>query len=166
VITAKSVNKANEEIDGLTDEQLDQAIDRLFGDQPEVLGFLEGYGLGDGEIQELAILLTYFVFKASEAENPGKAATVKREDFESVFDEATAWMAELERPEAIDYPPPESEPFLFGYIIKNLNEHLTTPREDGTPYTGYDQRVILMAIKMVVLALERAARRRSAEDSS
>ena len=71
MITAKSVNKANEEIDGLTDEQLDQAIDRLFGDQPEVLGFLEGYGLGDGEIQELAILLTYFVFKASEAENPG-----------------------------------------------------------------------------------------------
>jgi hypothetical protein len=100
VITAKSVNKANEEIDGLTDEQLDQEIDRLFGDQPEVLSFREGYGLGDGEIQELAILLTYFVFKASEAENPGKAATVKLEDFESVFDEATAWMAELERPEA------------------------------------------------------------------
>jgi hypothetical protein len=49
-------------------------------------------------------------------------------------------MAELERPEAIDYLPPESEPLLFGYIIKNLNEHLTTPREDGTPYTGYDQR--------------------------
>ena len=58
MITAKSVNKANEEIDGLTDEQLDQAIDRLFGDQPEVLRFLEGYGLGDGEIQELATLLT------------------------------------------------------------------------------------------------------------
>ena len=112
MITAKSVNKANEEIDRLTDEQLDQAIDRLFGDQPEVLSFLEGYGLGDGEIQELATLLTYFVFKASEAENPGKAATVKREDFESVFDEATAWMAELERPEAIDHPPPESEPLL------------------------------------------------------
>jgi hypothetical protein len=72
VITAKSVNKANEEMDGLTDEQLDQAIDRLFGDQPEVLGFLEGYGLGDGEIQELAILLTYFVSKRPKRKIPAK----------------------------------------------------------------------------------------------
>ena len=66
MITTKSVNKINEEIDGLTDEQLDQAIDRLFDAQPEVLAFLDGFSRGDGEILELATLLSFFVFKAYE----------------------------------------------------------------------------------------------------
>jgi hypothetical protein len=163
VITAKSVNKVNQEIDGLTDKQLDLAIDRLFDGQPEVLAFLDGFSGGEGRVLELSTLLSFFIFKAYETEYPGKAATVKREDFESVFDEAKTWMAELERPEAYNDPPPETEPLLFGYIIQNLNKHLNEPPEDNR-YAGYKQRAILMMLKMVILALDRAASRRSAED--
>jgi hypothetical protein len=164
VITAKSVNKVNEQIDGLTDEQLNEAIDRLFGAQPEVLPFLKGFDNGDGQILALTTLLVFFVFNAYDAEYPGKAATLKREDFESVLDEAKTWIAELDRPESLDDPPTESEPLLMGYLIQSLDTHLNS-LDGEARFAGYRQRVILMMIKMVILALERAPSKRSAEDS-
>ena len=48
----------------------------------------------------------------------------------------------------------------MGYIIQNLNTHLNEPPEDNR-YAGFNQRVILMTLKMVILALDRAAGRRS-----
>ena len=50
----------------------------------------------------------------------------------------------------------------MGYIIQNLNTHLNEPPEDNR-YAGFNQRVILMTLKMVILALDRAAGRRSAQ---
>jgi hypothetical protein len=156
VITARSVNRVNEEIDGLTDEQLGEAIDRLFDAQPEVVPFLKSFSNRDGGIQELATLLSFFVFKVYETEYPGKAATVKREDLESVLDEAKSWIAELDRPEARDNPPPESEPILMAYLMKNLDTHLNS-LDGEARLAGYRQRVLLMMMKTIILALDRAA---------
>jgi hypothetical protein len=125
-----------------------------------VLEFLVGLNDGQGRILEQAILLSFFVFKAYEAEHPGKVVTVKRKDFEVVFDQAKTWMAQLESPDMADAPA-ETEPFLLTYIIG----HLKTPFEDGTKLTTAEQHDILLNVKTVMLALDRVAGRRSAEDS-
>ena len=120
------MNRVNEEIDGLTDEQLDEAIDRLFDAQPEILPFLNRFDNGDERILELATLLSFFVFMVYDAEYPGKTETVRGEDLESALDEAMTWIAELDRPESRDNPPPESEPILMVYLMKSLDEHLNS----------------------------------------
>jgi hypothetical protein len=162
VITPQSINKANEEIDGLTDEQLDDAIDRLFDAQPDVEALLVSASKRQVRILERGLFLSFFVFKAFEVEYPGKAVKVEAEDLESVFDETSAWMAQLKRSGSVDNPPPEAEPVLMAYIIQNLNE----PDGDGTPHASYEQHILLLMVKTVVLALTRAAARRSAEGTA
>lgn len=147
-------------IDGLTDEELDQALGRVLDTQPVVLEFLVGLCHGKKRILEQAIFLSFFVFMAYEAEHPGKVVTVKREDFAVVFDQAKTWMAQLESPGMADAPA-ETEPFLLTYIIADLK----TPFEGGTKFTLAEQHDILLNVRAVMFALDRAAVRRRAEDS-
>jgi len=154
VITAESVNKAEEEIDGLTAEQLDPAIERLLDAQPVVKEYLVGFSNGEVRILELVLVLSFFVFKAYEAEYPGKPPRMKRDDFESIIDVANAWIDQLDSTGMPD-PRPEAEPVLLMFIIESLNN----PRWDTTRYTAREQRHGLAIVNMVILALNRAARR-------
>src|SRR6266852_5200774 len=79
-------------MDGLTEERLDQTIGRLLDAQSVVKEFLVGFSHGEQRILELVLVMSFFVFKAYEAEYPCKPPRVKREDFESIFDDANAWM--------------------------------------------------------------------------
>jgi len=147
-------------MDGLTEEQLDPAIERLLDANPVLKEFLVGFSRGDQRILELVLVMSFFVFKAYEVEYRGKPPGLKREDFESIFDEANAWMDHFESTGVPD-PRAEAEPVLLTFIIENLNN----PRWDGTRYTPREQRLGLAIINIVILALNRAARRRSADRS-
>jgi hypothetical protein len=58
---------------------------------------------------DLAVITSFFVFKAYEAEHPGKPPRVKREDFESIIGQANDWIDHLERTGKPD-PRPEQSP--------------------------------------------------------
>ena len=99
--------------------------------------------------------LSFLIFKAYEAEYPGEAVTVKREDFEAVWNQARSWIAQFFSPHTAD-DLVETEPILLTYFI-NL---LETPLKDGTHYTTSEKRNVLFVVKIVMLALEQAAKRR------
>jgi hypothetical protein len=154
VITRESMEKFSEMIDGFTEERYEQSVASVFDAQPDVLEFL--VSCTEGWVQAEAISLSFCVFKAYEAEYPGKAVRVEREDLEAVFHQAKAWMAQLESPYEED-PPAEAEPFLLNYIV----EHLTTLHQKGVALSRAEHNDILLLVKTVILALDRAARRRS-----
>ena len=57
-------------MDGLTAEQLNPAIGRLLDAQPVVKEYLVGFSNGEVRILELVLVMSFFVFKAYEAEYP------------------------------------------------------------------------------------------------
>ena len=141
-------------MDALTSEQLDQSYDRFFQAQPHLLQFLVRLTGDHDRIHELVMHLSFLVFKSYEAEYPGEAVTVKREDFEAVWNQARSWIAQFFSPHTTD-DHVETEPILLTYFI-NL---LETPLKDGTQYTASEQRDVLFVVKTVMLALEQAAKR-------
>jgi len=89
-------------MDALTSEQLAQSYDRFFQAQPHVLQFLVGISGNIDRIHELVMHLSFLIFKAYEAEYPGEAVTVKREDFEAVWNQARSWIAQFFSPHTAD----------------------------------------------------------------
>jgi len=130
----------------------------LYDFQPDVLEFL--VSRTEGWVQAQSISLSFCVFKVYEEEHPGKAVRVKREDFEVAFDQAKTWMAQLEGPD-MDDAPNETDPFLLSYIIERLSPFF----EDGTKLSSAEEIEILLLVKTVMVALDRALTSRNAKGS-
>ena len=141
MVARNSLEMVYDMIDGFTEEQYEEAIRSVFDAQPFLLEFLVGHS--EGWIQAQATSLSFFLFKAYETEHPGKSITVEREDIEAAFDQAKAWMA---------YGPYETEPTLLTFITESVIRLL----ENGIRLSSGEQSDILLLIKTVVLALDRA----------
>ena len=69
-------------------------------------------------------------------------------------------MAQLEGPD-MDDAPNETEPFLLSYIIERLSPFF----EDGTKLSSAEEIEILLLVKTVMVALDRALTSRNAKGS-
>jgi hypothetical protein len=154
VISANSVNTASKVIDGSTKEQLDRTFARFFQAQPLLLEFIVRLSGHRGRIHDMVMQLSVFVFKVYEAEFPGKTLALKREDFVPGYDQARSWAAEFING-ATHRSVVETEPFLLTYFFEKLGK----PLEDGTQYSTREEYDILLIIKILMLALDRAVRR-------
>jgi len=154
VISANSVSKASKVIDGSTKEQLDWAFAHFFQDQPLVLEFIVRLSGHRDRIHDMVMQLSVFVFEVYEAEYPGKTGGLKREDFLPGYDQARSWTAKFING-ATHRSVVETEPFLLTYFFEKLGK----PLEDGTQYTTQEEYDILLIIKILMLALDRAVRR-------
>jgi hypothetical protein len=141
VVTPESLEIVYDMIDGFTEEQYEEAMDSVFDAQPFLLQFLVGHS--EGWVQAQATTLSFMLFKAYEAEHPGKSIKVERADIDAAFDQAKSWMA---------YGPVETEPTMLNFIT----ESVTRLFENGIRLSLGEQSDILLLIKTVVLALDQA----------
>jgi hypothetical protein len=155
VISANSVNKASKVIDGSTKEELDRTFARFFQAQPLVLEFIVRLSGHRDRIHDMVMQLSVFVFVVYEAEYPGKIGALKREDFLPGYDQARSWTAKFING-ATHESVVETEPFLLTYFFEKLGR----PLEDGTEYSTQEEYDILLIIKILMLALDRAVTRR------
>jgi hypothetical protein len=158
VISADSVNTASKVIDGPTKEQLDRTFARFFQAHPLVLEFIVRLSGHRDRIHDMVMQLSVFVFNVYEAEYPGKTVALKREDFLPGYDQARSWTAEFING-ATHNSVVATEPFLLTYFVEKLGR----PLEDGTQYTTQEEHDILVIIKILMLALDRAVKRESAK---
>ena len=158
MISANLVNKASKVTDRARNE--DRAFVRFFQAQPLVLEFIVRLSGQRDRIYDMVVQLTVFVFEVYEAEYPGKTGALRREDFLPGYDQARSWTADFING-ATHRSVVETEPFLLKYFIDKLGKL----REDGTEYTTQDEYDILLIIKILMLALDRAVTRRSAKDN-
>ena len=144
VISANSLHKASKVIGGSTKEQLDRTFARFFQAQPLVLEFIVRLSGHRDRIHDMVMQLSVFVFKAYEAEYPGKTGTLKREDFLPGYDRAKSWAAEFINGATHDSVV-KTEPFLLTYFVETLGK----PLEDGTEYSTQEEHDIILIINIL-----------------
>lgn len=131
---------------------------RFLQAQPLVLEFIVRLSGHLDRIHDMTMQLALFVFKVYEAEYPGKTGALKREDFLLGYDQARSWTAAFING-ATNRSVVETEPFLLTYFFEKLGK----PLEDGTHYTTQEEHDMLLIIKILMLALDRAVSRGSAK---
>ncbi|HLH32943.1 MAG TPA: hypothetical protein VKY31_17205 [Terriglobia bacterium] len=156
MIKGESVEKACAEVGEYTDEQMAAEFERFFQAQPAVCEFIIELTHGSGQkIQELALFLSYMVFKSMEIEQTDAAGAVRQEDVETAYRDTESWMARLSQAEAAELQSAiaaslqhDTEPFLLQYVISELNE----PMEDGAELSDEEKGEVFFVLKTVITA--------------
>src|SRR5688572_24226040 len=93
MITGESVEQARCQVAEYSDETLAVEFERFFREQPAICDFVvEVTRDSNQHIQELALFLSYMVFKTLEIGEPGFAKTVTPERIEAAFHESESWI--------------------------------------------------------------------------
>lgn len=167
MVTGESVEKACAEVGEYTDEFMISEFDRFFRAQPSICEFIIELTRGSGQkIQELALFLSYIVFKATEIERRGTAATIRQEQIETAFRDTESWMAQLsegKNPEVqaaiAASMKQDTEPNLLQYVISELNE----PLDDDVELNDEEKGEIFFILKTVIASIENGGERRIIE---
>ena len=157
MIDGESVEKACSEVGEYTDEQMVGEFDRFFRAQPAVCDFIVELTHESGQkIQELALFLSYMVFKTMEGAQTGSAGIVKPEDIEAAYRDTESWMARVSQSEGAELQSAiaaslqrDTEPYLLQYVISELNE----PMEDGAELNDEEKGEVFFVLKTVISSL-------------
>ena len=158
MITNDIVERACSEVGAYTDDQMMSEFDRFFQKQPGICDFVaELTSESTVEIQELSLFLSYMVFKAAEAAEPGtpeNLAEVSAERIESAFHESESWIERIEKAQddKSALMPDDTEPFLVQYVISELNQ----PLEDGRLLQDEEKGEVFFVLKTVISSLTRS----------
>ena len=167
MISGESVDKACSEVAEYTDDHMVGEFDRFFRAQPAVCEFIIELTQGSGQkIQELALFLSYIVFKAIEIEQPGTGVTIEQAAIEAAYHETESWMTQLSQAENAELQSTiaaslnqDTEPFLLQYVISELNE----PMEDGTELNDEEKGEVFFVLKTIILSVGQEPKRRIIE---
>ena len=157
MITNDIVERACTEVGAYTDDQMMSEFDRFFQKQPGICDFVaELTSESTVEIQELSLFLSYMVFKAAEAAEPGtpeNLAEVSAERIESAFHESESWIERIEKAQddKSALMPDDTEPFLVQYVISELNQ----PLEDGTLLQDEQKGEVFFVLRTVISSFAR-----------
>jgi hypothetical protein len=162
MVTEEAVEKACSEVGEYTDEHMVSEFDRFFRAQPAVCEFIVDLTHESGhKIQELSLFLSYMIFKAAEAEQPGTAITVTPADVETAYRETESWMVNMSESESGEMRPAiaaslqrDTEPYLLQYVISELNE----PMEDGGELNDEEKGEVFFVLKTVISCLSHPAK--------
>jgi hypothetical protein len=157
MITNDIVERACSEVGAYTDAQMMSEFDRFFQKQPGICDFVaELTSESTTDIQELSLFLSYMVFKAAEAAEPGAPENLKEvtaERIESAFHESESWIDRIEKAEdeKTTLLPDDTEPFLVQYVISELNQ----PLEDGTLLADEQKGEVFFVLRTVISSFAR-----------
>ena len=159
MITNDIVERACSEVGAYTDDQMMKEFDRFFQKQPGICDFVaELTSESAVEIQELSLFLSYMVFKAAEAAEPGtpeNLGEVSPERIESAFHESESWIERIEKAQddKSSLMPDDTEPFLVQYVISELNQ----PLEDGTLLEDEQKGEVFFVLRTVISSFARTS---------
>src|SRR5262249_7298634 len=125
MISAESVEKACSEVGEYTDDNMVDEFDRFFRAQPAVCEFIVEVTQQSGQrIQELALFLSYMVFKAKQMEQSETVAAVTQDDLESAYRDTESWMAQVGQAAPAELQGAiaaslkhDTEPYVLQYVI-------------------------------------------------
>jgi hypothetical protein len=157
MITSESVEKACSEVGDYTDENMVSEFDRFFRAQPAVCEFIVELTHESGhKIQELALFLSYMIFKALEIERTGEIDVIKPENIEAAYRDTESWMTQVSEAEGDELQSAitaslqrDTEPHLLQYIVSELNE----PMEDGAELTDEEKGEVFFLLKTIISSL-------------
>ncbi len=158
MITGESVEKACTEVGEYSDEKMVNEFDRFFRAQPGICDFVVTLTEESGQkVQELALFLSYMVFKAAELSGPEPVVRVTPVGMEEAYRETESWMERVSDAEGTELHAAiesslsqETEPFLLQYVISEVNE----PMEDGTELSDEEKGEVFFVLKSVIASLK------------
>ena len=164
MINSASVEKACSEVGQLTDEQMASEFDRFFKAQPAVCEFIVELTHESGQkIQELALFLSYMVFKTVEGSKTPAMGTVQSEDIEAAYLQTESWVTHVSQAQGNDLQKTiaqslqqDTEPYLLQYVISELNE----PMEDGADLNDEEKGEVFFVLKTVISSMTNEPTRR------
>jgi hypothetical protein len=157
MITSASVEKACSQVGDYTDENMVSEFDRFFRAQPAVCEFIVELTHESGhKIQELALFLSYMIFKALEIERAAEIDVIKPENIEAAYRDTESWMTQVSEAEGDELQPTiaaslqrDTEPHLLQYIVSELNE----PMDDGAELTDEEKGEVFFLLKTIIASL-------------
>jgi len=161
MITNQYVDQACAEVSLYSEEVMASEFERFFKTQPGLCDFVtELTTESDQRIQELALFLSYMVYKVVEAARP-EIAAVSPESIEAAFHRSEAWIEKMNEAQSEDLSSSilsglekDTEPNLLQYVISEINE----PLENGTQLTDEEKGEVFFVLKTVISSLSENSR--------
>ena len=158
MITKESVEKACLEVEAYTQDRMDAEFDRFFREQPEICKFVTQMMLESSrQLHELALFLSFMIFKAAQLEAPGAGTSVDADRIETAYRENEAWLdrisqiGEVTTGDVANAVGSEAEPHLIHYVISELNQ----PLETGGMLEDDQKGEAFFVLKTVISSLAR-----------
>jgi hypothetical protein len=153
MITSESVDDACSEVNGYTDDRMMKEFDAFFKEQPSICDFItELTSESAMKIQELALFMSYMVYKAVKKEQPQGAPPVSPETIEAAYKESEGWIERINEGAEVADMPRDTEPYLIQYVISELNQ----PLEDGSFLEDEQKGEVFFVLKTVISSLTRS----------
>ena len=153
MITSESVDEACSEINGYTDDRMMKEFDAFFKEQPSICDFItELTSESSMRIQELALFMSYMVFKAIKIGMPQGVSPVSPETLEAAYKESESWIERIDQGAEVSDMPVDTEPYLIQYVISELNQ----PLEDGALLEDEQKGEVFFVLKTVISSLTRS----------
>jgi len=153
MITSQTVDDACSEVNSYSDDRMMGEFDAFFKEQPSVCEFITELTSESAlKIQELALFMSYMVYKAVKKGAPESVPAVSPETMEAAYKESEGWIERInEGAEASDMPA-DTEPYLIQYVISELNQ----PLEDGSFLEDEEKGEVFFILKTVISSLTRS----------
>ena len=157
MITGESVEQACSQVNEYSDEKMAGEFERFFREQPAICEFVAELTHTSGQqIQELALFLSYMVFKTLEIAGGEVVISVTPEAIEAAYRDSESWIdhmsqaegAELQSTLAASFKK-DTEPYLLQYVISELNQ----PPEGGVELDDNAKGEVFFILKTVISSL-------------
>ena len=153
MITSESVDDVCSEVNGYTDERMMKEFDAFFKEQPSICDFItELTSESAMKIQELALFMSYMVYKAVKKGTPEAVPAVSAESIEAAYRESEGWIERINQGAEVSEMPIDTEPYLIQYVISELNQ----PLEDGSLLEDEQKGEVFFVLKTVISSLTRS----------
>lgn len=153
MITSELVDQACSEVNEYTDDRMMKEFDAFFREQPSICEFItELTSESSMPIQELAMFLSYMVFKIVKTGQPDAVTPVSPERVESAYRESESWIDRINHEGDRAQIPADPEPYLIQYVISELNQ----PLENGKLLEDEEKGEVFFVLKTVISSLTRS----------
>jgi len=153
MITSESVDDVCSEVNEYTDERMMKEFDAFFKEQPSICDFItELTSESAMKIQELALFMSYMVYKAVKKGMPDAVRAVSAESIEDAYRESEGWIERINQGAEVSDMPIDTEPYLIQYVISELNQ----PLEDGSLLEDEQKGEVFFVLKTVISSLTRS----------
>lgn len=153
MITSESVDDVCSEVNEYTDDRMMKEFDAFFKEQPSICDFItELTSESAMKLQELALFMSYMVYKAVKKGLPEGVPPVSAERIEAAYRESEGWIERINQGAEVADMPLDTEPYLIQYVISELNQ----PLEDGSLLEDEQKGEVFFVLKTVISSLTRS----------
>jgi len=153
MIKSESVDSVCSEVDSYSDDRMMKEFDEFFKEQPSICEFITELTAESAmKIQELALFMSYMVYKAVKKGSPGGAPRVSAEAIEHAYRESEGWIERINQGAEVSEMPIDTEPYLIQYVISELNQ----PLEDNSLLDDEQKGEVFFVLKTVISSLTRS----------